>query len=218
MIIPYTDITSQVAPHVTGAPYESVIQALKQAATVICKNTRVWQYRQPRQRLSPGVWDYDYELPDGAAVNTIEQARINGVDAQLLTYADLQFRLPKWPDTPKDERGAPTMVADVDSQSFVVAEVPDDRLTYDLGLSLTLRPSRTAVGLPTAVMDLIEEALVEEAIYRVMILPDSPWLDTEVAAHHGKMAVYRKNEVRANAELSASGRNVRVAIPRSAFA
>ncbi len=221
-IAPYQDLVERVSLRASGAPDAVILREIESIAREICATTNVWRLVMPAIRLTAGVNQYDYDIPEEAQVNIVSRVRVNGRPIQLTTLDILTEAEPLWPDYRKEYRGMPRIFVDynlgedsfgTDSGTFAVSPVPDDKQTYDLDAVMSLLPRRGAEGVPETIMDKIEQALVEGSIYRVLTVGDENWSNTERAAHAGRQFQYYTSTLRANELLSATRGSVRARIP-----
>ncbi len=209
-MIRFDSILHKVSGHASQAPKAVIMDAFRTAAREICEEAKVWEFHLPRRNLTAGVASYDYdELPEGAQVNTITRARINGEDMKVVSRDEFDECFPLWPDV--DMLGQPTTFAhdpnNADDETvFIVEPVPDGVMPYTVAVSMTLVPTRDALGLPSDLMDKIEDALVSWGLHSALVIPRQPWSNTELASFHGRQYRSMVNRLRADQNLSAARR------------
>jgi hypothetical protein len=82
--------------------------------------------------------------------------------------------------------------------------VPDASLAYDVKMFLALKPTRDAVGMDNAVFDALEQLILHGALQHLLVLPNKPWSDRELATYHAKQYTFKTSSFRADANLGAS--------------
>lgn len=196
----FVDLVPRVATSVVGAPNPLIEQYIRDAAIEVCEKALVWRYDQPLIRLTPNVYDYPYEPPSQSEVHAVLTAYLNDQSKlQLVTLDDLHDQCPQWPNG--DSRGAPTMVAQLDSDNFVVAPIPDDVRSYDIHMVVALKPLREAAFMDKTVLDDIEQVVIHGALQHLLVLPDKNWTNKELGAYHAQQYIYKTAERRARANL-----------------
>lgn len=107
--------------------------------------------------------------------------------------------------TPEAMEGAsePRSMTQLTPDQFVLLPPPNDDKEYLLRLLYALKPKRTAEGMPQAVFDELETAIFHGALQELLVLPQVPWSDRELATYHAKQYVFHAGERRARANLGA---------------
>jgi hypothetical protein len=109
-----------------------------------------------------------------------------------------QFTLP-----PEALEGAsePRSITQLTPDQFVLLPAPNADKEYKLRLLYALKPKRTAAGMPQAIFDELETAILHGALQDLLVLPQVPWTDRELASFHAKQYVFHAGERRARANL-----------------
>jgi len=104
-------------------------------------------------------------------------------------------------DEALEKAGYPRTLTQLTPDKFIILPLPDDEKTYTLKLIYALKPKRDAVGMPAHILDEIEEAVVHGALQELLILPNQPWTDRELATYHARQFTFKVTERRARANI-----------------
>lgn len=197
----FLSIESKLAPSVPGCPRPTVEQYVRDAAIEVCEKTLVWRYEQPLIRLTPGVYEYEYETPENSEIVAVLHSTVNGEAISPLTQEQVHNIYPNWPSTDASQRSNPRHLSQFDPDHFVVAPVPDATRPYDMKMFVALRPSITARGMDQTAFDECEQLIIHGALQYLLILPDKSWTDRELGTYHAKQFAYKTAARRAKANL-----------------
>jgi hypothetical protein len=197
----FTSVEGKIAPSVPGCPRPVIEQYVRDAAIEVCEKTLVWRYEQPLIRLTPGVYDYDYETPDDTEVVAIIHSAVNGAHISPATQDDFHRLYPAWPSTDVNTRSMPRHISQFDPDQFILAPTPDNSQTYDIKLFVALKPTPDASGMDKTPFDECEQLIVHGALQHLLVLPDKSWTDRELATYHAKQFTYKTASRRAKANL-----------------
>lgn len=203
----FSDMVNRVTPSAPGCPQPVLINYVRDTAIEACERTLGWRYIQPDIRLTPGVYDYPFEIPANTEVHAVITASINGVKVTPATLELVHSRYPKYPTSAAAERGSPQFVVHIDADTFYVAPPPNDDINYDVRMTVALKPLRTATGMDQTVMDDLENVIMHGALQHLLTLPERTWTDFELAAYHAKQYAFKSAERRARVNVG-SGRAV----------
>lgn len=212
----FLSIVTRLSPSVPGCPTPVVEQYVRDAAIEACEKTLAWRYEQPRIRLVPGAYDYEYDTPNDAEVHAVLTATVNENRLTPVTLEQMYDMYPKWPNQAIDERAEPRYVTQLDPDHFSLAPVPDNSVTYDVRMIVCLKPLRTATKMDKTVLDELENVIMHGALQHLLVLPDRTWSDRELATYHAKQFVMKTAERRARTNLGASKASMRVQMQRFA--
>jgi len=97
------------------------------------------------------------------------------------------------------DAGTPVTFTQLTPDKYVLLPLPDDSGAV-LRLVYALKPTRAAAGMDTSVLSEIEDAVVHGALQYLLVLPNVPWSDRELAAYHAKQfrAAVTRRRARAN--------------------
>ena len=93
----FLSLESKLAPSVPGCPRPTIEQYVRDAAIEVCEKTLVWRYEQPLIRLTPGVYEYEYETPEDSEIVAVIHATVNGETITPLTQEQVHDQYPDWP-------------------------------------------------------------------------------------------------------------------------
>jgi hypothetical protein len=199
---------------VPGCPLPVISNYIRDAAVEVCERTLAWRYEQPVMQLTAGEYTYAYDTPADTEVHAFLTASVNNEIVTPLIIEDVHTKFPYWPDTSVEYRSNPRYISQLDADNFVVAPVPDDSKTYDVRMILALKPIRTASGMDKSVFDDLENVIMHGALQHLLVLPNKPWSDRELAAYHAKQYLSKTVERRARANLGAGRASVSVQFRR----
>jgi hypothetical protein len=66
---------------------------------------------------------------------------------------------------------------------------------------MALKPKRSAVGMDEVAFNDLEDAIMHGALQDLLILPNVPWADRDLASYHAKQYIFYTTERRARANL-----------------
>lgn len=206
----FISLESKLAPSVPGCPRPTIQQYVRDAAIEVCEKTLVWRYEQPLIRLTPGVYEYDYETPDNTEIVAILHATVNGQPVTPLSQEDFHRLYPDWPSTDVNRRSEPRHIGQFDPDHFVLAPIPDASKTYDIKMFVALRPTPDATEMDKTAFDECEQLIMHGALQHLLVLPDKSWTDRELATYHAKQYTYKTASRRAKANLGVARASMRV--------
>jgi len=197
----FLSLESKLAPSVPGCPRPTIEQYVRDAAIEVCEKTLVWRYEQPLIRLTPGVYEYEYETPENSDIVGVIHATVNGEKITPLTQEQVHAQYPDWPSTETAKRSDPRNLSQLDPDHFVVVPVPDATKTYDVKMFVALKPSITSRGMDQTPFDECEQLIIHGALQHLLVLPGKSWADRELATYHAKQFAYKTAARRAKANL-----------------
>lgn len=206
----FISLAERLASSAPGCPKPVLVQHIRDAAIDVCERTLAWRYVQPELVLTPGVADYPYDVPSESEVHAILAASVNGTHITPITLEQAHSIFPTWPDMDVSQRANPRFILQLDVDNFAVAPVPDASQTYKIKMILALKPLRTASGMDKTAFDDLEDPIMHGALQTLLVLPNKPWSDRELAAYHAKQYLARIVERRARANLGAGRASVSV--------
>lgn len=95
----------------------------------------------------------------------------------------------------------PQVITQINADRYVILPLPDAERTYQCRMFVALKPKRNATGMEEFIFDELEEVIMHGALQHLLVLPDQPWSDRELAAYHAKQYVFQIAERRARANL-----------------
>jgi hypothetical protein len=73
-----------------------MLQALREAAIIVCERTLLWRHVEPKYNLLPGVHEYAFNKPVAADVHVVFDALMNDMPLQRLTLEQALEAYPAW--------------------------------------------------------------------------------------------------------------------------
>lgn len=204
----FVSLENKIAPMVPGVPRPVILQYVRDSAIETCEQTLAWRYEQDPIRLTPGIYEYDYETPDNTEVTAVIHAALNGAVIRPWTQEQIHEGYPSWPD--QNQRSEPRFLGQFDPDHFVVVPVPDDAKTYDLKMFLALRPTQDATGMSKTVFDECEQLIMHGTLHRLLSMPEKSWTDRALADYHARQFIYKSSARRAKANLGVARASVSV--------
>lgn len=94
----FSTIANRVEALIPQAPRPTVLEHLRIAARIACEKSLAWRYVPAKVTLSPGVYEYAFDVPLMSEVEAIFSASINGQRIDLLNLDAAIDRYPDWAD------------------------------------------------------------------------------------------------------------------------
>lgn len=152
----------------TGCPLATVRTAMNRAAAAFCSASRAWTVALDPMFLRVGASEYELELPDGAQLVVITDARVGD---RRLVPAQGGASQPGW----GEESGEPTHFAHPQPTLLRLNRKPIEAAT--LSLTAALAPTLLAETLPDDIVNRYYEALTEGTKAILKRIPGQPWTD-----------------------------------------
>jgi hypothetical protein len=203
----FASLAVRLQPSVPGAPRQTIIQYIRDAAVRICERTLAWRYQIPRFDLTPGTFIYSFRNPFDTEVHAVFSALMNNTTLEVLTLDRALEVYPGWADkytTANDiaEYGTePRSITQINPSQFAVLPLPDATKPYNMRMFVALKPTRSASGMDEAVFNDLEDVVVHAALRDLLVLPNTNWSDRELAAYHARQYSAQMTEQRARANL-----------------
>lgn len=197
----FQSVVQRLVPNVPGCPHPVIEQYVRDAAIDACEKTLAWRYKQPQIRLTPGVYDYPYELPNGADIHAFLTVSVNGRPLRVVTIEELYHIYPDFPNYDPDKRGQPRYIFQVSPRMFGVVPMPNTDEPYDLTMVVALKPLRESFEMNKTALDELENAVMHGALKHLLMMPDKNWTSDRLAAFHAGQYSARLAERRARANL-----------------
>lgn len=198
----FASLVPRVQASVPGCPHATIVQYIRDSAIRTCERTLYWRYQVPLFNLLPGVSEYTYDKPDNTDVHVVFEAVVNGRPLERLT---MEKAIEMGPLTlPADalaDGSTPQVITQINADRYVILPLPDAERTYQCRMFVALKPKRNATGMEEFIFDELEEVIMHGALQHLLVLPDQPWSDRELAAYHAKQYVFQIAERRARANL-----------------
>jgi hypothetical protein len=95
----------------------------------------------------------------------------------------------------------PRVITQVTPDKFVVLPLPDDAKAYNIRMIYALKPKKDATFMPAVILDELTDVIVHGALQELLVMPNHPWTDRELASYHAKQYLAKLTERRARANL-----------------
>lgn len=205
----FISLENKLAANVPGCPRPTIEQFVRDIAIEVCEKTLVWRFEQDIVVLTPGIYEYEYEVPTNSEVVAVIHAALlsGGVYAGTLdpvVQEDLHRLYPDWPSNDIAKRSSPRVIGQFNPDHFVVAPVPDATNPYSVKMFLALRPTQDATGMDKTALDEVEQLITHGVLQHLHTIPDKSWTDYGVASYHAKQYSYKTALRRAKANLGVS--------------
>lgn len=100
-----------------------------------------------------------------------------------------------------DGASTPQAICQLNGDRYILLPLPDDA-TYTMRMFVALKPKRSATGMEEYVLDELEEVVMHGALQHLLVLPNTNWVDRELATYHAKQYLFHLTERRARANLA----------------
>lgn len=104
------------------------------------------------------------------------------------------------PDSVIADAGTPLTCTQLTPDKYIVLPLPDDT-AYEMRMIVALKPRRDSASMDEHVMNELEDVILHRTIQNLVLLPNVPWTDKEMAVYHGRQYNFHMNERRARANL-----------------
>lgn len=94
----------------------------------------------------------------------------------------------------------PQIITQLTPEKYVVLPLPDDQ-TYEMRLIVALKPRRDSTAMEEYIFRELEDVIVHRALQNLLVLPNVPWSDRDLATYHAKQYQFHVHERRARANL-----------------
>jgi len=132
-----------------------------------------------------------WSLTPSSAFNTQEY------NEQVFNY-NPEYELP---EAIVAKAATPRALTQISPHKFIILPLPDAEGPYIMRMFVGLKPLGTATGMDADIFNEIEDVVFHGALQDLLILPNVPWSDRELAAFHAKQHAYQLTERRARASL-----------------
>lgn len=195
-----------IAASAPGCPTPTIIKYVREAAIEACERTLYWRYRPSDVALTPLQSTYSYPaVMDGVFtldvdVHAVLKAVL--VDGPALEPMSLDFavkRFPQWDAT--DQASEPRVICQLSNKQYILLPKPEAGSSYDLTLTLVLKPNRVATAMDAAAFNELEDVITHNTLQRLLLMPNQSWSDRDGAAYHMREYLSKLTERRARANL-----------------
>jgi hypothetical protein len=108
------------------------------------------------------------------------------------------------PESIVADGGSPRSITQLTPDKYIVLPLPDGDEEYKMRMFVALKPKRNATAMSDVLFDELEEVIMHGALQHLLVLPNKPWTDKELAAYHARQYTYQIAERRVRANLGNS--------------
>ena len=168
----FTDVLSQAQ----DCPKVVAVNEIRKAAIELCEKSAIWTRNHDAIYTYKNGAEYDLDdTPTDAEVDRLLDAKLDGRPFAIGGPRDLF-------DIGTDEIGTPKVCAIVRPQVISLSPVPAGR--HALLIRVAYKPSNAATEMDDDIMQKWRDTLVQGALYRLKMMANKPWSDTQTAAVH----------------------------------
>lgn len=174
-LIKYADLIDDVLPHLAADPSDPVTEnAIKRTVIEFCMGSWIWKAFPDPVNVKAGVNTYDLEPDTGTDVTTVLAAELDGLPLKARDIPVLNAEIPRW----RTVSGTVKYFTQLDTETIILAPLPDVTIAKGLTLTLALQPNQKADGFPAWIYNQYIYSLVDGAVARLMLMPNKGWSDT----------------------------------------
>lgn len=188
-VVDLVTLFPDVLPEVPACPEPTALNALRMAATRLCRFAPVWQHEPAAFAVAADQAEYDLavvgDLPSyGKAVRVMSPILVNGGDRRI--YPTLRDRLNSTVAGWEKRTGSTVETYFMHGQNVLrVTPIPDSTCTDQLSLRLWMRPSDDAQQIDDVLLE-YRDAIADGAKFRLMSMPGQPWTQPQMAVVYGR--------------------------------
>lgn len=160
----FSTIANRIEALVPQVPRPTTLEHLRVTARLVCEKTLAWRYTPPKTVLTPGVHEYNFDVPTGVEVEAVFGASLNGKPLELINLDVAIARYPEWADLFSGE-SASTFWSETDSNTLGSEQYNEDVINNNSSVSIP--DSITADGSRPVAM-----TMVSPQKFVVLPLPD----------------------------------------------
>jgi hypothetical protein len=105
------------------------------------------------------------------------------------------------PSCTLDGAGTPQAFCQLTPDRYIILPAPDDRAAYQMRITQALKPSCDAVGMNAQVLCELEDIITHAALQQLLLIPEVPWTNAQLAEYHARQYTFHTAERRARANL-----------------
>lgn len=173
---PWSEFYDFTLPDLPGCPEAMLDHALREAAIVFCAQSLAWRWAHPDIAVLAGSDRYAYAPPADAGVHALTWAKFNEQEIDAAA-GEGDIRIRDW----RNQSGTPEYVL---GEADGIQLVPKPDLPGTLRLEVALKPSPEAAGIDDAIFSEYREAIAHGAIGRLMLAPNKPYTNGQLAGLH----------------------------------
>lgn len=105
------------------------------------------------------------------------------------------------PDSIVADASTPRAIVQVSPQKYIILPLPDGEETYTMRMFVALKPTRDATDMDSEAFDDLEDAIFYRALENLLLLPQKPWSNVDLAAVYARKYLALATERKANANI-----------------
>ena len=169
---PLSEFYPRILPYLPGCPEPMVDQVLLNSAIEFCEMSMTLRQNLDSFRTVVGKVEYDLDPPTkNHDINRVMGVTVDGRELSPGLFEAIRNDLPTAVAIPRG------FYTDRTDNTFTLRLSPPPDKVYPVTVSVTLRPSRTAVLLDDDLYNIWVDPIVSGAIARAMQIPDQPFTD-----------------------------------------
>lgn len=186
------DFLPRLTTQAPGIPEPSALSVIVLSAQRLCRDTHVWQETLDPLPVTAGDAEPELEPPADSRVIAVLSVSFEGHLLEPITHGELHRRYgPRWPSL----TGAPRSFLCEPPGRLRLVPIPDTTVVEGLtDIRAALEPTAGATTLPDILFDECQDAIVYEALTRLLRMPQRTWTDGALSAYYAQM--YRCEMVR----------------------
>lgn len=184
MIETFATLLDAAILDVPGVPVPIAVAELRKAAIDFCERSGAWTVEHDPISSIAGQGEYEFELDSGVMFVGVVQAWYRGREIFYRTPTQLQELTAsgKWNEHTGGDALYFTLVRDI----IAIYPKPESTVANAIAMTVSVAPSRTAIGMEKWVVDRYWETLSHGAKYRMYVKPGSQWTNNDLATYHLK--------------------------------
>jgi hypothetical protein len=181
--VAFSTLFQDVQTYVRGVPQPTILNAMRLAAVEFCRRSEAYKYRPAVIPVTANTANYTPTLPTDTEIHGYASVLYNGKPLDFLDWDTVTARDPAFPSV----TGTPGNFTYLTPDTVYMVPVPSVAPTTGLQLSLILRPTISASGLDSVLMNRYKEPIVHGTIRRLCIMDKQIWTDLAKAKIHGAL-------------------------------
>jgi hypothetical protein len=205
----FSDLAPIVAIDVMGAPLPLVTRKLAETANEFYRLTRAWEHRQTQSTVPDGTALVPLTPPADTVPLEVTRVRLGAEKLWPRTDAQLEEEFGQW----ETAVGRPRYYR-VEGSSVRLIPAANQLFAEALRIHFTVAPPVTANSIDDEWGLPYQDALIDGARARLLVMPKKDWTDTASAVIFQEIYMRRLNEVRLLARNAGTSEVQLRALPR----
>ncbi len=185
------------------APVPVINRAIRRAAMIFCIESEAI-----RETLSPitvvvnqGV--ISLPAPSGANIIAIHEAKLEGVDLSLSSARDISLNVVK----SETDVGVPTRIYLSGDNEATLSPYPEETVPVGLSLRVSVAPTFDATAVPTELLGMYFDALMDGAVGELYTMRDVSWENPQEGKFRKGVMLNAARRAKGRAEQSGTRRS-----------